>query len=148
MKTRYHRALCALSCSVLLGACNPIVFVGGSGETGGAGGSDGGAGGSAGSTGGTTTTTGPTGGTGGGGGSGLLPPLDGAFLWLRSDLGLSSDGTQLSWEDQITGQLAIASDGMGVIDSIPAIVPSSVAFNGYPAVDFDGQPNRRIRLPP
>src|SRR5689334_6650862 len=138
MKKRYHRALCALVCGVFLGACGfpgpPL-----DGGNAGTGGSAGTTGGSAGTTGGSAGTAGTTGGSGSGGSTGgsggstggsggstggsgggctgvdqngtcLEPPLDGAFLWLRSDAGLAADAAKLSWKDQISGSDAIAAD--------------------------------------
>ncbi|WP_437509253.1 hypothetical protein [Sorangium sp. So ce1099] len=74
-------------------------------------------------------------------------PPAGAILWLCSDVGLTTDATHLSWEDQITKQHAVSSDEETGSGSVPTVVSSSSNFNGHDAVRFDGT-NNRVLLPP
>lgn len=153
MGTRLNNTLIVFFSGLLLGACGfPGPPSGGSGAPGGGGqaGASGGQGG--------TNSSGGQGGAGGTGGQGnncdgawtgdtcLVPPTEGAFLWLRSDRDLTSDGVELTWKDQISQQTAIAND-QDLSDSVPSVMGPSPVFHGLPVVRFDGSPNRRIRLP-
>lgn len=87
------------------------------------------------------------GGDGGAGGQPASGVPDSPLLWLRSDIGLTADASQLTWVDQATSQSAVANEEDTGLDSVPAIVPASPKFNSHPTVRFDGLEDR-VLLPP